>query len=242
MPDAKWISTDFLGGQNYGASALFAVSFEVPSVTLVNATLDVWLAVDNWLGGIGNDGLFVNGVAIPGSIYNEQGAHLQEHAFLNLDITALIHPGTNTLYLYEYDFGLVAGLIFGAQVTLVPEPWIDLGGALAGQAGSPALAGTGPLSSGSPVQLSLTAAKPFALSTLVVGLGTVNVPFKGGVMVPNLDLTFTLTTDFFGKSSFGGVWPAGIPSGFTTYFQWWIQDAGGPKGFAASNAVSGTTP
>jgi hypothetical protein len=76
----------------------------------------------------------------------------------------------------------------------------------------------------------------------VVGVSPLDAPFKGGVMVPSPDLLFVLTTDFFGASSFGGLWPAGVPSGFTTYFQWWIQDPGGPKGFAASNALAGTTP
>jgi hypothetical protein len=36
--------------------------------------------------------------------------------------------------------------------------------------------------------------------------------------------------------------PPGVPSGFTTYFQWWIQDPAGPQGYAPSNAVAGTAP
>jgi hypothetical protein len=39
-----------------------------------------------------------------------------------------------------------------------------------------------------------------------------------------------------------GTLPAGAPSGVTIHAQFWIVDAGGPKGFAASNAVVGTTP
>jgi hypothetical protein len=89
--------------------------------------------------------------------------------------------------------------------------------------------------------LSLDQAKPFSFSPLVVGVSAINAPFKGGLMVPNSDLAFPQFSDFFGAASFGGLWPAGIPAGFTIYFQWWIQDPAGPQGFAASNAVSGTT-
>ena len=35
--------------------------------------------------------------------------------------------------------------------------------------------------------------------------------------------------------------PKGQPF-FDTYYQLWVQDAGAPLGFAASNAVQGTTP
>ena len=39
-----------------------------------------------------------------------------------------------------------------------------------------------------------------------------------------------------------GRWPTGMPGGLTVYFQYWIADSGGPIGFSASNAISGTTP
>ena len=37
-------------------------------------------------------------------------------------------------------------------------------------------------------------------------------------------------------------WPAGVPSGIAFYFQYWIQDPGGPLGAAASNALEAVTP
>lgn len=120
--------------------------------------------------------------------------------------------------------------------------WTDLRAGLAGAVGVPVLTGAGFLLKDLPVTLSLSQAKQFSLAPLVVGVNTIFAPFKGGTMVPAPTLFFVLTTDFFGKSSFGGLWPPGVPSGFTTYFQWWIQDAAGPKGFAASNALAGTTP
>jgi hypothetical protein len=111
-----------------------------------------------------------------------------------------------------------------------------------GSAGAPTLVGTGTLEPGSLVMLTLGGAKPFSFSTLVVGVSALDAPFKGGVMVPNTNFFFPLLTDFFGGAVFGGLWPAAVPSGFVTYFQWWIQDPAGPKGFEASNAVAGTTP
>jgi hypothetical protein len=113
---------------------------------------------------------------------------------------------------------------------------------LAGVAGTPALVGTGSLFAGTPVALSLTQARPFAFSPLIVGLSAINAPFKGGTLVPNPDFVFPLFSDFFGAWSFAGLWPAGIPAGVTIRFQAWIQDPAGPQAFAASNAISATTP
>jgi hypothetical protein len=120
--------------------------------------------------------------------------------------------------------------------------WSNLGLGLAGTGGLPSLTSTGYLLAASPVYLSLTHAKAFSISPLVVGISAIAASFKGGVMVPNPDFVFPLFSDFAGTATFGGVWPSGIPSGFTTYFQWWIQDPAGSKGFAASNALAGTTP
>ena len=120
--------------------------------------------------------------------------------------------------------------------------WSDLGSGLVGMSGIPTLSGTGDLLASSPITLALANAKPFSFAPLVVGVSSITAPFKGGTMVPKPDVVFPLFTDFFGGTVFGGLWPAGVPSGFATYFQWWIQDPAGPKGFAASNALAGTTP
>jgi hypothetical protein len=120
--------------------------------------------------------------------------------------------------------------------------WTDVGAGLRGTNGIPSLEGSGALQPGLPVTLSLTTARPFSLAPLVVGLSNLSAPFKGGVMVPSPNFIFPLFTNFFGEATFGGLWPAGVPSGFTTYFQWWIQDPAGPQGYAASNAVAGTAP
>lgn len=124
--------------------------------------------------------------------------------------------------------------------------WVDLGDGLAGTNGTPVLSGSGDLSGGSPVGLTLTNALPGAPAYLIMSLATLNAPFKGGVLVPDpsapLGLFFPLAADGAGNLTIGGLWPVGIPTGTVLYNQYWITDAGGPKGFAASNALSGTTP
>lgn len=122
------------------------------------------------------------------------------------------------------------------------DPWEDLRHALAGSTGMPSLHGSGTLAAGTFLQLELSNAKAFSASMLVVGVVELNAPFKGGTLVPYPAFLFPQTVDFFGQASFGGLWPPGIPSGVTVYFQYWIVDGAGPFGFAASNAVSGTTP
>jgi hypothetical protein len=134
-----------------------------------------------------------------------------------------------------------AGAAYAFRLVL-NNAWSDLGLGMAGGAGVPTLMGVGGLQAGQPITLSLAKAKPFSLAPLVVGISTIYHPFKFGVVVPSPNFIFPLSTDFFGKAAFGGLWPAGVPSGFTTYFQWWIQDPAGPQGYAASNAVAGTAP
>ena len=74
-------------------------------------------------------------------------------------------------------------------------------------------------------------------------LSAVNLPFKGGTLVPAVDvLVAGLPTSPAGELSLSAAWPPGVPSGLTVWFQEWIVDAAGPKGFAASNGLAGTTP
>jgi len=252
---AKWISTE--ADATTGNTAFYAVPFSVPdNVTILSATITLHLAIDNyfgWHGAVGYPwpGLFVNngpitGVELLGPVPIVTAYCDAEYSFSNVDIAPMVHPGANWLELYCMDWDQAAGIIFSAEIQVehLPNPnrWEVLGNSLAGSAGEPSLVGTGTLEAGSLAVLTLSSAKPFAPSWIVIGYSDINAPFKGGVMVPDVNLLFALTTDFFGASSFGGLWPAGVPSGFTTYFQWWISDPAGPKGFSASNALAGTTP
>jgi hypothetical protein len=121
--------------------------------------------------------------------------------------------------------------------------WLDLGEALAGSGGVvPVLAGTGELVAGAPASIVLSHAAALAPATLVVGLTPLDAAFKGGVLVPSPDLYIVLVTGPTGGVSLVGNWPAGVPSGTQIWFQEWITDAGGPAGFAASNALMATVP
>lgn len=123
------------------------------------------------------------------------------------------------------------------------DPWIDLGSALAGTPGAPLLVGTGSLAPNSPVALALTNVLPNSATTFVIGASALSAPFKGGLLVPNPDVLLAgFPTGPAGAVTLAGTWPAGLPSGFTFYFQCWTADAGGPAGFSASNALRATTP
>lgn len=125
------------------------------------------------------------------------------------------------------------------------NPWTDLGSPLAGTLGDPVLVGTGTLVHGNPGSLELDNANPSSLAYLFVGLTTAGgSSFKGGTLWPfPIVLQATVVTDAFGSFDLPwSCWPAGVPTGTTLYFQYWIADPAGPKGAAASNGLLGTVP
>lgn len=120
--------------------------------------------------------------------------------------------------------------------------WPYLGDALPGGAGRPWLFGQGELSAGSTVTLEMYDALPGSISALVIGLASVSVPFKGGVLVPNPDVILAgLPVGSIGELLLSATWPGGSPAGIPLWFQYWIADPAGPAGFSASNATMGTT-
>ena len=123
------------------------------------------------------------------------------------------------------------------------DPFEDQGLGLAGINGVPALTGSGTLAPGAPLSLTLTNARPNSSSTLIIGIISILLPFKGGVLVPSPDvLIHGLPTGPSGTLALNGTWPSGIPANTAFYFQHWIVDAAGPAGLAASNGLKGTTP
>ncbi|HEX5009554.1 MAG TPA: hypothetical protein VFY71_04060 [Planctomycetota bacterium] len=129
--------------------------------------------------------------------------------------------------------------VYSGTITQIPS----VGSGLAGTKGVPVLIAGGTLAAGEPMTLKLNEARPFSLAYLFVGLGALNAPFKGGVMIPTLDLVLSgLPTDKHGQFLLSTPFPSGVPSGFSLWFQYWISDPAGPKGFAASNGAHGTTP
>jgi hypothetical protein len=130
------------------------------------------------------------------------------------------------------------GYLYAVQV----EAIASLGHGLAGAAGIPTLTGTGTLKGGSPITLSLSQARPNTQVLLIVGTQAPALPLFGGVLLPSLDLIIPLQTNGAGEAQFAATWPSNIPSNIVLYVQAWITDATGPKGYAASNALSLITP
>ena len=105
------------------------------------------------------------------------------------------------------------------------------------------MTGAGTLVPLTTVSLVLTDGQASGSSWLVMGLSELSLPFKGGVLVPNADFVLgPFALDARGGLLLSTHWPAGVPSGFVTYFQQWIPDVAGPQGFSASNGLGATAP
>ncbi len=123
------------------------------------------------------------------------------------------------------------------------DPWVDLGNALPGSAGTPVLSGEGSLIGGTTYTLTLTGAAPNSLAYLVIGMSTANVPFAGGVIVPSLDVLLgPVSSGPGGMLQASLPWALGVAPGQVKYWQIWIQDGGAPQGWSATNALQSTTP
>ncbi len=140
-PGAQWISTNSTAGVNVGDTALFAISFTLPA-NVSSASLSLYYAVDNVLG-LTNPGLYINGVALPNSTALAcslcSSSYSQQNLYTDSNITSLLTPGTNWLYIDAVNQGRQAGLIFSAVITYTtivntPEPssFLMLGLGLAG--------------------------------------------------------------------------------------------------------------
>jgi hypothetical protein len=119
--------------------------------------------------------------------------------------------------------------------------WRDVGGAMAGTSGLPLLVGEGPLAPDESYRVTLSNAVLHSAVHLVVGTTDLMLPFKGGTLVPNPEFIVYGIPTVNGGLMLSSVWPAGTPSGLNIYVQFWIPDAAGPKGFAASNGIEGTS-
>ncbi len=124
--------------------------------------------------------------------------------------------------------------------------WTNLRNGLAGVSGVPLLTGTGPLVAGSGVTLTLVNAASAASSPLLLGFMPLHASFAGGVIVPDAftapGTLLPMTTSASGSVVLSSTWPPGVPPGFAFYTQFWITDAAGPFGWAASNGLLGVTP
>jgi hypothetical protein len=119
-------------------------------------------------------------------------------------------------------------------------PLVDVGHALPGSAGTPQLEGTATTGAHGSLDLSLTLGQvsPGAQVWLVASTSVLATPLAGGVLIPSPDLVLPITADPTGTVQLDGNLPNNLPSETTLYVQFWIPDAAGPAGYAASNALS----
>lgn len=143
IPGAVWIGTNANAGTSVGDTALYAISFDLPS-TVSSASLSLRYGVDNALGDT-NSGIYIDGTALPGSTGIPCGSGVAcggafgaVNTYSDPSIGSLLVKGTNTLYFDAVNLGAPAGLIFSADITytptsVVPEPsyWFAVGIGLA---------------------------------------------------------------------------------------------------------------
>ncbi len=122
------------------------------------------------------------------------------------------------------------------------DPWLPVGPALAGSEGLPHLDLDGALVRGGTLQVRLVKARALAQGFHVVGLGLLNAPLSGGVLVPQPDLLLPFVTAADGTAGFSSPLPVTFPPGLKLVLQSWILDPQGPAGRAASNGVAATAP
>lgn len=121
-------------------------------------------------------------------------------------------------------------------------PWLDVGNALAGFAGPPTLTGSGTLCVGAPLSIHLGNARPNTTAVLILGFSIIAQPLLGGVIVPSPDVVVGLPTGPLGVIDLVTTVPSALPPQFQFHLQYWISDAAGPFGAAASNALTATAP
>lgn len=119
--------------------------------------------------------------------------------------------------------------------------WKDLGFAKAGSKGLPSLVGTGQLAPATSGTLALTNVKSSTTAFAIVGTSPLQAPFQGGTLVPTPMIVLALPTGSSGKVSMPFTLPANTPAGVDLYVQFWIADPAATLGYAASNALHGTT-
>jgi len=107
-------------------------------------------------------------------------------------------------------------------------------------AGPPLLAGSGPLQSGSGLQLQLTQLPPQQLAWLVAGAAEAAQPFKGGTLVPLPQLVLPLPVGGSGTLLLNAAWPDFTPPWTSLWLQAWVPYPAGPQGWIASNALRAT--
>jgi hypothetical protein len=139
--------------------------------------------------------------------------------------------GVAVTWFVSDDVGNAAAPVLAAVGDIGNDSWADLGNGLAGTGAlTPTLAGSGPLTPGSANALQLDDALPSTTTALVVGFSQLNANFKGGVLVPDVDLVIVgLPVGGGGGFLLAFTWPSGVPAGIQIWFQHWVTEAIAPN-------------
>jgi len=105
-------------------------------------------------------------------------------------------------------------------------PLADWGGSKRSGIGFPKQVVAGTLVPGTPFSVVLDTGITSGVALGVIGLEADFLPFKGGVLVPQVDRLFgPFPLNAAGSLHLSLTWPAGLPPGQTIDMQWWIPDA-----------------
>ena len=119
--------------------------------------------------------------------------------------------------------------------------WDPMGHGLPGSS-TPRLWMSGLMSVGETVHMDVTGAQPAAFGAFLLGTSELSAHFKGGTLVPFPELVIPVTTDANGAVSLAALMQVALPSGLDLFVQTWLVDAGGPVGYAATDAFHGQAP
>ena len=120
--------------------------------------------------------------------------------------------------------------------------WEDMGGSVGGPGGPPRLWLTGLLRTGSTLSFEMTDAPPSSTGLLVFGLAALSAPFRGGMMVPTLDVLVPIPIDAQGEFTIDLPITDSMPSGAQLYVQTWFPDSSAPAGWAGTTGLGYSAP
>jgi len=104
---------------------------------------------------------------------------------------------------------------------------------------APLLTATGTPAAGEEITVYLANGEPSAAAQLVLGVQQLFASFKGGTLVPSVDvLVGPLVTDQDGGFQLVATWPSGVPAGTSVLLQLWLPATPSPGGWTASNGLS----
>jgi hypothetical protein len=117
-PLPKWIGVNLARTPR---STLFGCEFAVEACCIESATLTVCYAADDYLGdypaGPNQAGVYINNAPVVPMIGG--GSFAAETSTGPVDITDMLHCGTNSFFMYDRDVGsFVSGVIFSATIEI----------------------------------------------------------------------------------------------------------------------------